>query len=121
MARSGTGFARKSCGIAADEYLEDRKPQVAERTHQLERNLLRPLRRFFKDRPLLRIRAHDIVSYQRMRRQTGIFGRTLNMEVGLLRQMMKRARIWGVVAEDGGAYVARDAGTLFARPYGCKA
>jgi integrase len=98
--KSGREFARKGFDVAADEFLEHRKPHVAERTHQLERNLLRPLRKFFQEKPPLRLRAEDISAYQRMRRQANVSGRTLNMEVGLLRQMMKRARVWSVVAED---------------------
>jgi integrase len=42
----------------------------------------------------------DIAAYQRYRRETGISGRTLNMEIGVLRQLMKRAKAWSRVAED---------------------
>ena len=97
---SGREFARKGFGVAADQFLEDRKPQVAEKTYQLERNLLYPLRKFFNDTPVLRIKAEAIANYQRIRREIGISGRTLNMEVGVLRQIMKRAKVWSVVAED---------------------
>jgi integrase len=93
-------FARKPFSEAADVYLDERKPHVAERTHQLERNLLAPLRKFFQDRPVIRIRAEDVGAYQRARRETGISGRTLNMEIGVLRQIMKRSKVWGIVAED---------------------
>ena len=58
------------------------------------------LRKFFGDRPPLRIRAEAITAYQRVRRETGISGRTLNMEIGVLRRIMKRAKVWSVVAED---------------------
>jgi len=44
---TGRAFARKSFGAAADQFLEDRKPHISERTHQLERNLLSPLRKVF--------------------------------------------------------------------------
>ncbi len=98
--KSGREFARKPFGEAADQFLEDRKPHVAARTHQLERNLLRPLRKFFGQGPLLRVRAEDVAAYQRVRRATGITGRTLNMEIGVLRQMMKKAKVWAIVAED---------------------
>jgi integrase len=97
---TGRDFARKPFGVAADVFLEDRKPHVSERTHQLERNLLVPLRKHFGERALVRIKADDIGGYQRSRRQTGISRRTLNMEVGVLRQLMKRAKIWNIVAED---------------------
>jgi integrase len=48
----------------------------------------------------LRVRAEDITAYERDRRSTGISGRTLNMEVGVLRQMMKRGEVWSTVVED---------------------
>jgi integrase len=97
---TGREFARKPFGAAADQFLDDRKPHVSERTQQLERNLLSPLRKFFGDRPPLRIRAEDITAYQRGRRETGIAGRTLNMEIAVLRRVMKQAKVWGIVAED---------------------
>src|SRR5580693_6483898 len=81
--KSGREFARKPFGVAADEFLEERKPHVAERTYVLERNLLSPLRKFFGERPPLRVRAEEIAAYQRTRRETGISGRTLNMEIGV--------------------------------------
>ena len=98
--KSSRDFARKPFLAAADQFLEDRKPHVANRTYVLERNLLSPLRKFFGDRLLLRINAENIAAYQRERRSSGISGRTLNMEIGVLRRIMKRAKIWSVVAED---------------------
>lgn len=57
---AGREFARKPFVAAAVQFLEDRKPHVAERTHVLERNLLNPLRAFFGDNQLLRIRSEDV-------------------------------------------------------------
>jgi integrase len=96
---AGKEFARRSFNAAADQFLEERKPHVAERTHQLERNLLYPLRRAFGEAPLRRINAEMVAAYQRDRRVT-VSGRTLNMEVGVLRRLMKRAKLWSRVAED---------------------
>ena len=93
-------FARKGFGAAADEFLQDRKPHVAEKTYQLERNLLYPLRRHFGETALIRIKAEMIATYQRVRRETGISGRTLNMEVSVLRRLLKKAKVWNMVAED---------------------
>jgi integrase len=102
--KSGRDFARKPFIEAADQFLGDRKPHVADRTYQLERNLLYPLRTFFGETPVRRISADDIASYQRTRRETGISGRTLNMEIAVLGRIMKRAKVWSTVAED----VSRD-------------
>jgi hypothetical protein len=60
---------------------------------QLERNLLTPLRKFFRERAVLRIRAEHVSTYQRTRRETGVSGRTLNMEVGVLRRIMKQVKV----------------------------
>src|SRR5574338_471814 len=98
--RMGREFARLPFGKAADVYLEERKPAVAERTIQLETQRLRPLRRFFGDRPVLRIKAADIANFQNLRRESGVSGRTINLEIKVLRQLMKRAKCWNVVAED---------------------
>lgn len=98
--KSGREFARKPFSAAADQFFEDRRPHVGERTYVLERNLLNPLRKFFGDTQVLRIPAEGIAAYQRGRRETGISGRTLNMEIGVLRRIMKRGKVWSMVAED---------------------
>lgn len=98
--KSGRDFARKPFTSAADIFLDERKPQVAHRTYVLERNLLSPLRKFFGERVLLRIKPEDVTAYQQQRRGTGISGRTLNMEIGVLRRLMKRGKCWSVIAED---------------------
>jgi integrase len=97
---TGRDFARKGFTTAADQFLDERRPHVAEKTYVLERNLLSPLKRFFNDAPVGRIRADRIAAYQRERRRTGISGRTLNMEIAVLRQIMKRGKVWSIVAED---------------------
>jgi integrase len=97
--QAGREFARKPFNAAADQFLEDRKPHVSERTHQLERERLKPLRAFFAEKPLLRVKAEDVAAFQRHRREQ-VAGRTVNMEVGVLRQMMKRGKRWNVVGED---------------------
>lgn len=45
--KTGRDFARMPFTAAADKFLEERKPHVAERTYILERNLLSPLRKAF--------------------------------------------------------------------------
>jgi hypothetical protein len=102
ISKSGREFARKPFNEAADQFLAERKPHVAERTSQLEHNLLTPLRRFFQNRPVIRIRAEDVATYQQSRRGTGISGRTLNMEVGILRRLMKRAKVWSIMPRTSG-------------------
>ena len=103
--KSGRDFARKPFSEAAAHYLEERRGHVAERTLQFEQERLRPLIRFFNGKPLLRIKAEDVAAYQRERRANGdsgegISNRTINMETGVLRRILKRAKRWNALAED---------------------
>ena len=98
--RSGKEFARKAFTEAAEQFLSDKKARVSERTHQFEEQRLRFLKRYFKDRPLAKIRAEEIAAYQKHRQDASVSGRTINMEVGVLRRMLKKARAWNAVAED---------------------
>jgi integrase len=110
--KSGRDFARLPFGSAADRFVEERRLQVSERTSQLDRERLKPLRTFFGETALLRLKASDIAAYQRARLEgtlrlkertdgsKGVSNRTVNMETTVLRQMMRRAKVWSVVAED---------------------
>jgi integrase len=98
--KSGREFARKLFGEAAAVYLEERKPHVSERTMQFEKERLRPLMKHFVERALLRFKAEDIAAYQTARLGAGISPRTVNMETGVLRRMLKRAKVWNAIAED---------------------
>ncbi len=59
-----------------------------------------PLAKHFGEKPLLRFKAEDIAAYQTARREAGISGRTVNMETGVLRRMLRRAKGWNAIAED---------------------
>jgi integrase len=98
--KTGRAFARKPFGEAVTAYLEDRKPHVSERTMQFERERLVQLSRHFGEKPLLRFRAEDVSGYQTARLSAGISGRTVNMETGVLRRMLKRAKVWNALSED---------------------
>lgn len=98
--KTARDFARRPFPEAVAQFLGERKPHISERTHELEQYLSNSLRRFFGERPLLRIRAEDIAQYQKQRRAADISGRTLNLEIGFLRRLMKRAKVWNTVAED---------------------
>lgn len=95
----GRAFSRLPFGNSADAFIEERKPRVSERTTRLERERLKPLRAFFGAKQLKQIKADDIAAYQHQRREA-VSGRTLNMEVSVLRQMMKRGGVWSRVAEE---------------------
>ncbi len=97
--KSGKDFARKPFGDAAKLFLEERKPHVAGRTIQFEKERLKPLEKHFGVKPLNRFMAENIAAYQRHRLQS-VAARTVNMEVSVLRRMLKRAKVWAILAED---------------------
>jgi len=98
--KTGRVFARKPFSEAAATYLEERKPHVAERTIQFEKERLGPLSKHFGEKPLLRFKAEDVAAYQTARLNAGVSGRTVNMETGVLRRMLKRAKVWNAISED---------------------
>lgn len=98
--KTGREFARRPFTEAGTVYLTERKPHVSERTVQFEKERLGPLSKHFGDKPLLRFKAVDIEAYQTARLVAGISGRTVNMETGVLRRILKRAKVWNAIAED---------------------
>jgi integrase len=106
--RMDRDFARMGFSAAADAFVEERRPHVSDRTAQLDRERLKPLKQYFRDTPLTRINASHIATYQRARKSgevsmvggLGVGNRTVNMEVTVLRQVMRRAKRWNALAED---------------------
>ena len=99
-APSGKAFGRLPFAAAADQYQRERAKRVAERTTQFEKERLVPLRRHLGKKTLGRITSGDISHYQESRIGEGVSGRTINMEVAVLRRMLKKAKRWAMLAED---------------------
>jgi hypothetical protein len=98
--KTGREFARKPFSEAVRIYLEEREPHVAKRTMQIEKERLGPLTKHFGEKSLLRFKPEDVAAYQTARFNAGISGRTVNMETGVLRRMLKRAKVWSTLSED---------------------
>lgn len=95
----GREFARKPFVEASKLFRKEREPHVAARTTQFEAERLKPLEKHFGETPLIRIKAEDVATYQRERLKS-VAARTVNMEVSVLRRMMKRGKVWAALAED---------------------
>ena len=93
-------FADVPFSKAVAEYIQERVGRVAERTSQIDRERSKPLLEFLKDKSLRHIGAKDIREYQRHRLSGGRAGRTINMEVNVLRGMLKRAKRWNQISDD---------------------
>jgi integrase len=92
--------ARQTLNIAADAFLEERQLHKAPKTYTTERERSRALRKFFGDLPLRRITAEHVIAYQKGRKTEGLANKTVNLEVALLRQILKRYKQWNRLADD---------------------
>jgi integrase len=93
-------FSRLSFSEAADRYLEGRRLELSNRSLKKERQLLVSPRQFFGATPLNRISSESLLAYREFRANAGRMPSYLNMEMGSIRRILKRARRWHVVADD---------------------
>jgi integrase len=100
LAQSSQKFARLAFSEAADRYEVDRLPHLAPTTVITERERLKPLREYFAAVRLTHISAEAIREYIAHRKATGISNRTVNLETGILRRILTRAKLWQRVADD---------------------
>jgi integrase len=112
--QTATSLARQPFGQAADDYVTARKLELAPASQAKEKQLLVQLRAYFKQEPLKAVTAKRITEYRAWRanqtrevkagetvRQVSCAGpATLNAELGILRRILKRARLWARVADD---------------------
>lgn len=84
---------------AADAWLDSRKPHVAPKTVELYKLALSHLKKAFSGVLLSNISAEDIGQYQARRTAQGAAGRTVNMEIGVLRAVLKKHRLWGLISD----------------------
>ena len=100
LTQTSTALARQPFGQAADDYVMARKLELASASQAKEKQLLVQLRAYFKQEPLKTIIAKRITDYRAWRSEQGVGPATLNAEIGILRRIMKRARVWARVAYD---------------------
>ena len=93
-------IARQTFDAATDAYLDHRRLHTAEKTRLTDAERSRALRRVFGETSLRRITADKIVRYQVERKAAGVSGRTINLEVGLLRRILKYHKQWARLADD---------------------
>jgi integrase len=93
---------------AAANYLaERRRRRLSPKTLQVDQERLVPLLRYFGERTLGSITAEDVGRFQQHRRaaleassrSVNRGGRTINMELGILRRILKSAGLWEPMRE----------------------
>jgi integrase len=97
---SSEDFARLIFEDAAEKYLLGRLPELAESSRQKERQLLVKPKEYFRGKRLRNIEAEDVIGFRQLRTAEGVGPAIINMEVGVIRRMLKRAKRWVAIAED---------------------
>src|SRR5450755_1953261 len=100
LTHKSSALARLPFAQAADDYMRARKLELAAASQAKEKQLLVQLRAYFKQEPLKAITAKRITDYRTWRSDQGVGPATLNAELGILRRVMKRAKLWARVADN---------------------
>lgn len=85
---------------AAGDYLARKKPSWAPKTYVIETTNLEHLRSHFGRMLVTDITDRDIAAYQQERQDAGAAHKTINNEVGTLRAILRRHRLWAQLAPD---------------------
>jgi integrase len=99
-------FGRLPFTQAADDYLASRKLELAASSMVKETDLSTPLKEFFGSKRLSTIKPEAVIAYREWRSKTGkrkkdgVGPALINMEVGTLRRILKRAKLWHLVGAD---------------------
>jgi len=100
LSAAGQSFARLAFTEALERYLEDRAAHVVPSSHRSESDHAKPLREAFAATSVARISAESILAYIRERKGKAISNVTINMEIGILRRVLKRAKRWSLIADE---------------------
>lgn len=100
LTASSIAFARLPFSEAADRYLKDREPHLAPRTISTERERVKPLKAFFGNAKLREIGPDQVRQYIAHRRGAELANKTINLELELIRGVLKRAKRWHTVSDE---------------------
>jgi integrase len=100
LSASHQGFAKLAFTQAADSYFNGRKLELGESSQKKERQLLVKPCEFFQQKCLSKITAEDVLRFREWRSETGVGPAIINMEVGVIRRMLKRARRWHLIGAE---------------------
>jgi integrase len=93
-------FARLPLTHAAEEYLVTRRLELAHSSMLKEHELAARLKDYFKNRKLSAIKTEDVITYREWRAGNGVGPALINMEVGCLRRLLKKAHLWHMIGPD---------------------
>jgi integrase len=85
--------------LAATDWLKTRTG-IAPATERIYRRAISQLTPDFGKQLLCDISAEDLAAYQTHRKRDGVSNRTINIELGVLRSILRRNRMWESIAAD---------------------
>ena len=85
---------------AVKAYLLEREAHWSPKTRGIHANSLTHLEPHFGKMLLCEIRGEQISRYQRARLKAGVSNRTVNIEVTLLRLVLRKAKLWANIVDD---------------------
>jgi len=85
---------------AAENWLAAKKAHLALRSVVIERANLKHLNPFFGKMLVCDIRGEDVARYQVVRLQEKAAPKTVNLEVGTLRAVLRKNRLWFAIQQD---------------------
>ena len=85
---------------ASDAWLELKRPTVAPKTHRIERTNLAHMLPVLGQKFLSDIDPDDIGRYQQQRLREKASPKTVNLEVGTIRAILRRHRLWANLQPD---------------------
>ena len=99
LAPNTNDFSRLGFGEAAERYLKTRKLELGESSFKKESALLVQPKSFFEATKLSKIRTESLLAYRDWRAETKVKPITINMEMGAIRRILKRAKRWHLVSD----------------------
>ena len=93
-------FSKLTFEEAATKNLAERIARLAPRSVQTERERLKPLVAEFGQIKVNRITVEMVRAYLADRKAAGVANKTINLELGVLRGVMKRAKLWHVFMDE---------------------
>src|SRR6202007_684809 len=87
-------------GVAAESWLRTKIAHLSPRSVIIERANLKHINPYFGKMLLCDIAADDIAHYQASRLEQSAASKTVNLEVGTLRAILRKNRLWAAIQPD---------------------
>ena len=94
--------------VAVKKWLELKRPHWSANSYRIELKNVEHLGPHFERMLLSDISADDISRYQGLRRKEGASPKTINLEVGTLRSLMRKHKLWANLQDDVTMLKARE-------------